>query len=312
MSSHQQHSHDHSAKGATRARLGWTIAIVAAVLIAEVIGAWLSGSLSLLADAGHMFSDLIGLIIALLASIIALRPPTDRRTFGYQRVEVFAALFNGLILLVVAGFVAFEGVSRLIDAASGRGEVEVKSGLMLVIAVVGLVANFVGLLLLRSGAKESINVRGAYLDVFGDLLGSVAVIVAALVIMITGFAGADAIASLVIAAMIVPRSLSLLRDVFHVLSESTPADTNIAEIRQHILTAPGVAAVHDVHVWAITSGSPVFSAHVVVDSDHLDQQSTDALLDKLSHCLSEHYDVSHSTFQLEPASHAAHENQYHD
>jgi cobalt-zinc-cadmium efflux system protein len=298
-------SHDHGHTG-NRNRLLIAIGIVSAVLVVEVVGAWLSGSLSLLADAGHMLSDLAGLIIALMATIVAARPATDRQTFGFRRAEVFGALINGLILVVVAVTVTIGAIGRL---ASGESDVH---GLpMLIVAAIGLVANLGALLLLRPAAGRSINMRGAYLEVFGDLIGSVTVIVAALVILLTGFAPADAIASLLIAAFIVPRAFVLLRDVVRVLSEAAPADTDVAEIRDHILGTRGVVAVHDVHVWAITSGAPVFTAHVVCEPSVFRSGQTGRLLDELSGCLSEHFDVEHSTFQLEPAEHAAHEDELH-
>lgn len=298
-------SHDHG-HSANRNRLLIAIGIVSTVLVVEIVGAWLSGSLALLADAGHMLSDLTGLIVALVATIVAARPATDRQTFGYRRAEVFGALINGLILMVVAVGVAIGAIGRLTG-----GETEVHSGPMLVVAAIGLVANLVALLLLRPAAGHSINMRGAYLEVFGDLIGSITVIVAAIVIMTTGFAPADAIASLLIAAFIVPRAYLLLRDVVHVLSESAPADTDVAQIRDHILGTAGVVAVHDVHVWAITSGAPVFTAHVVVEQEVFRSGSTGRLLDELSGCLAEHFDVEHSTFQLEPAEHAEHEDDFH-
>ena len=294
--------HDHaSASTSNRSRLSIVIGLVATILVVEVVGAWLTGSLALLADAGHMFSDLAGLIIALTATVVAARPATDRQTFGYQRAEVFGALLNGLILLVVAGFVVVGAISRLTAGAPA----EVLAAPMLVVAVVGLLANIVGILLLRPAAAGSINMRGAYLEVLGDALGSVAVIVAAVVILTTGFAQADSIASLVIAAMIVPRALGLLRDVVRVFSESAPADTDVRAIREHLEGTAGVVAVHDVHVWAITSGSHVFSAHIVVEPDLLAAGKSGELLRELSECLSQHFDVEHSTFQLEPADHAA-------
>jgi cobalt-zinc-cadmium efflux system protein len=298
------HNHGHAAN---RNRLLIAIGIVATVLVVEVVGAWLSGSLSLLADAGHMLSDLTGLIVALMATIVAARPPSDRQTFGYQRAEVFGALINGLILLAVAVSVTVGAINRLLSAA----EAEVQSIPMLVVAVIGLVANAAALLLLRPAAGHSINMRGAYLEVLGDLIGSVTVIVAAVVILFTGFVPADAIASLLIAALIVPRAFLLLRDVVRVLSEAAPADTDVAEIRDHIRGTNGVVAVHDVHVWAITSGAPVFTAHVVVAAEIFSSGKTGELLDELSGCLSKHFDVEHSTFQLEPAEHAAHEDELH-
>jgi cobalt-zinc-cadmium efflux system protein len=294
--------HDHaSASARNRTRLILVIALVATVLIVEVVGAWLTGSLALLADAGHMFSDLAGLVIALTATVVAARPATDRHTFGYQRAEVFGALLNGLILLAVAGVVVVGAVGRL---TSGE-HAEVLALPMLLVAVVGLLANVVGIVLLRPAAAGSINMRGAYLEVLGDALASVAVIAAAVVILLTGFAQADAVASLVIAAMIVPRALGLLRDVVRVFSESAPADTDVRAIRDHLEGTAGVVAVHDVHVWAITSGSRVFSAHIVVEPDLLAAGRAGGLLQELSACLSEHFDVEHSTFQLEPADHAS-------
>jgi len=305
-SDHQGHGHDHAAGVTNKTRLVVAICIVAVFLVVEVAGAALSGSLALLADAGHMASDLLGLIVALIAILIAARPATDRQTYGYQRAEVFGALFNGVLLSAVAVFVAVEGVQRLLDPS----EAEVLSTPMLVVAVLGLAANVASLLVLRGGA-DSIGMRGAYLEVLGDLFGSVTAIVAAVVILTTGFAQADAIASLVIAGLIAPRALSLLRDVFHVLSESAPKNMDVEKIRQHILGTDGVVDVHDVHVWAITSGAPVFSAHVVVTAELFARGGTGALLDELSGCLTGHFDVEHSTFQLEPAEHAQHEERFH-
>jgi len=296
------HDHDHPRN---RARLSIAIAIVAVFLVVEIAGSLLAGSLALLADAGHMFSDLLGLIVALVALGIAARPATDRQTFGYQRAEVLGALANGLILLGVALVVAVQGVSRLFEPA------EVLGLPMLLVALVGLLANVAVLLVLRSGAKDSIGMRGAYLEVLGDLFGSIAAITAGVVILLTGFSQADAIASLVIAALIVPRALSLLRDVLRVLTESVPSNMDVADIREHLLGAAGVVDVHDVHVWAITSGAPVFSAHVVVSDELFASGGTGRLLDELGTCLSGHFDVAHSTFQLEPQEHAAHGEHHH-
>lgn len=300
-------AHDHHS-GANRARLSIVLGIVGVVLIIEVVGAILTGSLALLADAGHMFSDTIGLAVALAATVIAARPATDRATFGFQRAEVFGALINGLILLAVAIAVGVQAVVRLAEP----GAVEIQSLPMLIVATLGLLANVAAALILRSQAKTSINMRGAYLEVLGDLLGSLAAIVAAVIILTTGFMPADAIASLAIALMIAPRAALLLRDAVHVLGESVPVDTSVAEIRDHILATPGVVDVHDVHVWAITSGNPVFSAHVVVADEVFARQDTGKLLDELAACLSDHFDVDHSTFQLEPAEHARHEDHVHD
>ncbi|MCS0500584.1 cation diffusion facilitator family transporter [Protaetiibacter mangrovi] len=301
------HGHDHArAAGGNRVRLAIALGITLLVLVAEVVGAVLSGSLALLGDAGHMSSDAIGLAVALAASVVAARPATDRHTFGFQRMEVLAALANGLILVVVAAVVAVEAIGRLTGGAA-----HVDAAPMLVIAVVGLAANVVAFLVLRGGDRRSLNLRGALLEVFGDLLGSIAAIAAAVVILVTGFAAADAIASLVIAALIAPRAFLLLRDVVRVLTESAPRDRDVAQIREHLCEAEGVVAVHDVHIWNITSGAPVFTAHVVVEPGVFERGETHAVLDTLGGCLAEHFDVAHSTFQLEPAGHADHEEHAH-
>lgn len=300
------HDHAHGA-GSNRTRLAIALSIVVAVLVAEIAGALLSGSLALLADAGHMASDAIGLTVALVATVVAARPATDRHTFGFQRVEVLAALVNGVLLAVVAVSVAIEGVRRLLDAA----DAEVKALPLLIIAAVGLVANIVAMLVLRGGDRTSLNMRGAYLEVLGDMLGSIAALAAGVVILLTGFAKADAIASLAIAALILPRAFVLLRDVVRVLTESAPRGTDVEQIREHLLETPGVVAVHDVHVWAITSGQPVFTAHVECDADVFARGETGVMLDKLGECLKGHFDVEHSTFQLEPAGRADSEEHAH-
>lgn len=298
--------HDHAPtgiRGASNKRLlAVSLAITTVVMVVQVVGAILTGSLALLADAAHMFTDAAALVIALIASIVASRPANDRRTFGYQRAEVFGALINGIILIVLSLWVAIEGVRRLLEPA----DVEVAGGLMLVVAVVGLLANAVAMWLLSAAQRSSINVRGAYLEVMGDLLGSVAVIVAAIVILTTGWMPADAIASLAIAAMIVPRAVSLLREVGSVLSESTPKGMQVAEIRRHILSKDGVVDVHDIHVWQLTRGAPVFSAHVIVDEEAIRDGRSGRILGSLQDCLAQHFDVEHSTFQLEPAGHVEH------
>lgn len=300
----QDHAHG---AGGNRTRLAIALAIIAAVLVAEVVGALLSGSLALLADAGHMSSDAIGLAVALIATIVAARPATDRHTFGFQRVEVLAALLNGVLLSVVAVWVAIEAIRRLTTPA----DAEVHALPMLIVAGVGLLANLAAMLVLRGGDRRSLNMRGASLEVFGDLLGSIAALAAGAVILLTGFGQADAIASLLIAALIVPRAFLLLRDVVRVLTESAPRETNVEQIRQHLLETPGVVAVHDVHVWAITSGQPVFTAHVECDEAVFQRGETGAMLEALGDCLKGHFDVEHSTFQLEPAGHADTEEHAH-
>ncbi|UJP10621.1 cation diffusion facilitator family transporter [Microbacterium sp. KUDC0406] len=293
--------HDHAPtdlrSSSNRRLLTISLCLTATVMIVQVIGAILSGSLALLADAAHMFTDSSALVVALIASAVAARPADDRRTFGYQRAEVFGALINAIILIVLMVVVALQGISRLIEP----GEVEVAGPLMLTVAVIGMIANAISMWLLSSAQKHSINVRGAYLEVMGDLIGSVMVIIAAIVIVTTGWMPADAIASLVIAVMILPRAISLLREVFSVLAESAPKGTQVSEIREHLRGYDGVVDVHDVHVWQLTRSAPVFTAHVRVEPDVLMDGRAATLLDEFHTCLSDHFDVEHSTFQLEPA-----------
>jgi cobalt-zinc-cadmium efflux system protein len=303
------HSHSHgisaTGTGKHRKRLIAVLSITLAVVLIQVIGAVISGSLALLADAGHMLSDAAGVFIALLAAWIATRPASDQRTYGYQRAEVLAALANALVLIVISVVIFTEAIRRIGSAP------DVQTDVMFWAAVLGAVANLVSLLILRGAQKESLNVRGAYLEVLGDLLGSFAVIIAAVVIMVTGFQTADTIASMLIAVMIVPRAWHLLRDVVDVLLEATPKGVEVQMIREHILSVEGVVSVHDIHIWTITSGVPVFSAHVVVEDDVLSARGADQVLDKLGTCLGSHFDTEHCTFQLEPESHSEHESRQH-
>ncbi|WP_336643287.1 cation diffusion facilitator family transporter [Microbacterium sp. MMO-113] len=295
--------HDHAPapgglrSASSRRLLAISLTLTATVMIVQVVGALLTGSLALLADAAHMFTDASALVIALIAATVAARPADDRRTFGYQRAEVFGALLNAVILIALATVVAVQGVQRLLNPS----EVEVAGGLMLVVAVVGLVANAVSMWLLSRAQRTNLNVRGAYLEVMGDLLGSLMVIIAAGVILVTGWMPADALASLFIAAMIIPRAFVLLKEVFSVLAESAPKGMAVGEIRTHLLGYDGVVGVHDVHVWQLTRGAPVFTAHVSVRPDLLADGRSAALLSEMQACLADHFDVAHSTFQIEPA-----------
>jgi cobalt-zinc-cadmium efflux system protein len=307
--SRSRHAHDHgsliSAGGRHRGRLLVVLGITAVVLVAEVVGAAVTGSLALLADAGHMLTDVAGILLAVLAVTFAARPASAERTFGYYRLEILAAVVNAVLLGLVAVFVLVEAWHRWFDPN------EVEGGLMLVFAVAGLAANLAGLLVLRSGARESLNVRGAYLEVLGDLLGSAAVIVAAAVIAISGWVRADAVASAAVAGMILPRTWSLLREAVDVLLEATPRNVDLDEVRRHILETPGVIGAHDLHAWTITSGLPVLSVHVVVTDEALADGGAAQVLDQLSDCLAHHFDIEHCTFQLEPAGHADHEFRTH-
>jgi len=302
------HNHDHgvgTAGGRHRRRLVAVLGINAGVLILQVIGGLASGSLALLADAGHMLTDSTGLVVALVAVSLAARPATPSRTFGLQRIEILAALTNGLLLVGVAVWVLIRAVDRWNEPE------HVNSGLMLAVALVGAAANAAGLLILRGGKDESLNLRGAYLEVLGDLMGSAAVVVAALVIMLTGWTRADSVASMIIVLLILPRAWSLLRDVVDVLLEATPKGVDLATVREHIREVHGVVDVHDLHAWTITSGVPVLSAHVVVDEACITEGRSGEVLDRLGECLGDHFDVEHCTFQLEPVGHAEHEGARH-
>jgi cobalt-zinc-cadmium efflux system protein len=295
-------SHDHKlSSAAQRGRLVAVFAITLAVLVVELVGAALSGSLALLADAGHVLADGAGIGLALLAIRFAVRPATPQRTFGYYRLEILAAVVNAVLLFGVAGFVLVEAWRRLAEPP------EVASGLMLAVAAVGLVANGVSMWLLRDGQQRSLNLRGAYLEVWGDLLGSVAVLAAAAVIAVTGFQAADPIASALIGVLILPRTWRLLREAVDVLLEAAPREVDLDEVRRHLLETPGVTDVHDLHVWTITSGLPVLSVHVVLERD----ADAGRVLDGLGDCLAGHFDIEHSTFQLEQPEHRGHEGATH-
>jgi cobalt-zinc-cadmium efflux system protein len=299
------HSHEVTATGEHRRRLIVALVITSVVLIAEVIGGLIAGSLALLADAAHMLTDSTGLILALIAASLATRAATVKRTFGLQRAEVLAALGNALLLVGVAVWVLIKAVDRL------REPVEIEAGLMLVVAAVGVLANLAGLLVLRPAQAKSLNMRGAYLEVLGDLIGSLAVVAAAVVILLTGWMPVDAIVSLLIVVVIIPRAWALLREVVDVLLEATPRGVDLAEVRQHIKRVPGVVDVHDLHAWTITSGVPVLSAHVIVDQACISEGRSGEVLDRLGECLGGHFDVSHCTFQLEPVGHQEHEAAHH-
>ncbi|MFD5661312.1 cation diffusion facilitator family transporter [Streptomyces hirsutus] len=307
MGAGHDHGHAHgahpggTASAAYRGRLRAALAITLGVMVVEIIGGLLADSLALVADAAHMATDALGLGMALLAIHFANRPPSEHRTFGYARAEILAALANCLLLLGVGGYVLYEAIQRFIAPAPTEG------GLTLVFGAIGLVANLVSLTLLMRGQKESLNVRGAFLEVAADAFGSVAVIVSALVVVATGWTAADPVASLVIAVLIVPRAFRLLRETLDVLLEAAPKDVDMAQVRAHILGTQGVEDVHDLHAWTITSGMPVLSAHVVVSSEVLSAIGYEKMLHELQDCLGDHFDVQHCTFQLEPRGHAEHE-----
>jgi cobalt-zinc-cadmium efflux system protein len=306
------HTHGHlhgsgaTVTGSYRRALTVVLLISLGIAIAEVAGAIVTGALVLFADAAHMAADAAGLGLSLLAAWFASRPATARRTFGYARAEILAALANSLLLLAMAGVIFVEAARRLASPPA------VSSGLLIAFGVGALIGNACSLLLLRRGQAESLNVRGAFLEVAADALGAAAVIVTGIIISTTGFTIADPIASLAVGALILPRTWRLLRETVDILLEASPKGIDLDDIRQHMAELPGIREVHDLHVWTITSGLPVFSAHVVVDPEIIERGQSAIMLDQLQDCLRGHFDVDHSTFQLEPAGHADHERPMHD
>jgi len=294
--------HAHASAAATnRRRLVAVLFLTLAILAVEVIGGIAANSLALLADAGHMLTDVAGVGMALLAIWFAGRSPTSGRTYGYLRVEILAAVANAVLLFGVAAFILVEAWRRLSEPP------EVASGLMLAVALVGLAANAGSLFLLRDVQRASLNMRGAYLEVMGDFAGSAAVIVAAIVIALTGWTTADAVASALIGLLILPRTFALLREATDVLLEATPRGIDMNHVRAHILDAPGVVDCHDLHAWTITSGMNVVSAHVILAED----ADAAKALDALCACLSDDFDIEHSTFQLETADRRRFEERSH-
>jgi len=297
------HSHGHATgRAADRARLRIVLAVTASVLVLEVVGWLVTGSLALLADAGHMATDAAAVVLALGASYVATRPAGPRSTFGLHRAEVLAALVNAAVLLVVCAYLGYAGISRL------SSPTEVDAGPMVAFATVGLVANAVSMLVLSRAESGSLNMRGAVNEVLADMIGSLLAVVAGVVIWTTGFTEADAIATLLIAVLILPRSFALLRDATVVLLEIAPKGLDLDDVREHLLEVPGVTDVHDLHAWTITSGIPSLSAHVTVTDACLAQRGVGATLDELCACVAEHFDIHHATFQVEPVTHREHED----
>jgi cobalt-zinc-cadmium efflux system protein len=283
------HHHHADGRQPRQALLG-ALVVSSVFLVVEALGAWWTGSLALAADAGHMFADVGGLALALFASWIATRPPTPAKTYGYQRAEILAALLNSLVLLVLAAAILYEAVQRLRDPHPVPG------GPLLVIGSLGLAANAASAWMLRRHAHDgNLNVRAAYLEVLGDALGSVGVLVAAVVIMLTGWTPIDSLISVAIGLFIVVRTWRLLAQVVNVLLEGTPPHLNVGEIEAAMRSVVGVRRVHELHVWTLTSGRDAMSAHVVVD----DLSESDRLLDELHRVLHARFGVDHTTIQLE-------------
>lgn len=285
-------AHASSAAGQYGRRLKMTLALTATYMAAEIVGGLLTGSLALLADAAHMATDVGGLAFALFAIWIGQRPADSRKTFGYYRAEILAALANGALLFAVAFYILYEAWERF------REPVEVASGAMLAVAGVGLAVNLVGMYLLKAGANESLNVKGAYLEVMGDLLGSVGVLVAAGLIWMTGWNWIDPLFSVVIGLFILPRTWRLLREAVDVLLEGTPREIDLGDVERTLVGQAGVVGAHDLHAWSLTSGKHLVTAHIQVATG----VDRDRVLQDLKAVLREKFGFEHATLEIETSN----------
>ena len=286
---------------AHRRQLLTTLTLTGSVFVAEVVGALVTRSLALLVDAGHMMTDMAVLIASTITAVLMERRPTNRRTWGWSRLEVITAAGGALVLLAVGIYAIVEAVLRL--WSPGRDQVH-QQGLLLFFGLLGLAANVGSILVLASGHKDNLNMRAAYLEVVNDALGSVAVLVSAVVMMITGWAGFDAVAGALIALLMIPRAIKLLASSVSVLLEETPADLDMAKVRKHLEGVPGVLEVHDLHANSVSTGLPQLTAHVVVRQGTTAVES-ERILTSMQRCLRDHFPVSveHTTFQIEPQGH---------
>ena len=298
------HSHSHShgpGAGSDRRYLLTALVLLAAFMLAEVVTAFLSGSLALLSDAVHMLSDVGAIGGALWAMALAARPPAGKWTFGWKRAEILSAAANGITLLVVAGIVTAEAISRLVHPPAVDG------GPVIVVAAAGIAVNVAAAWVLARANRSSLNVQGAFRHVLTDLYGFIGTVIAGIVIVATGFTRADAIASLVVVVLMGKAAWELLRDSGRVLLEAAPEDMDLREVRAHLSGVAHVLGVHDLHAWTVTSGLPALSAHIVIEDGCFHDGHAPRLLDQLQACLAGHFDVEHSTFQFEAAAHAGHE-----
>lgn len=287
---HGGHSHGEASAGARHSkRLAIALGLTLSFMIVEVAGGILAGSLALIADAAHMLTDAGGLALALFAIRIAERPATPRKTFGYLRAEILSALVNAVVLLLLSFYILYEAYQRLLAPA------EILTGPMLVVALIGLAVNVVSMKLLAAGAGESLNVKGAYFEVFSDMLGSLGVILAALIVMLTGWTIADPIVAAGIGLFIVPRTWSLLKQATNILLEGAPVEIDVESVRSRLLDVDGVVAVHDLHVWTLTSGVDSMSGHVVVR----DMRDARRVLSDATKMLTGEFKLAHVTIQVE-------------
>jgi cobalt-zinc-cadmium efflux system protein len=302
MTPEPEHAHAHGpGPDSDRRYLLTALVLLAAFMVGEVITAFLSGSLALLSDAGHMLADVGAIGGSLWAISLAARPPSGKWTYGWKRAEILSAAANGITLLVVAGIVTVEAIGRLIHPPTVDG------GPVIVVAAVGIAVNVAASWVLAKANRSSLNVEGAFRHVLTDLYGFIGTLVAGIIIVTTGVTRADAIASLLVVVLMVKAAWELLRDSGRILLEAAPEDMDVEQVRTHLTEVPHVLAVHDLHAWTVTSGLPALSAHVVIEDDCFNDGHAPQLLDQLQSCLVGHFVVEHSTFQLEAAAHASHE-----
>lgn len=305
------HAHDHGADPARaaqapdfRRRLAIAFALVFGIVIAQGVGAWVTGSLAILVDMVHSLTDSSGLLVALVAATLMVRPPNKKRTWGFRRIEVIAALAQAGLLVGVSVYALVEAVHRW------ENPPQVAAPELLVFGVIGLVLNLAAMLVLSAGRSANLNMRAAFLEVLMDALGTIAVIASAILMMTTGYARADTIAALFIALLIIPRAALLIRETVAVLMEFTPKGLDLDEVRGHMLALDHVKEVHDLHASTVATGLPILSAHVVVESGCFEDGHAPRILDDLQRCVAEHFEVAihHTTFQLEPERHRDHES----
>jgi cobalt-zinc-cadmium efflux system protein len=296
------HSHAHApTRQADRRYLRGALVLISTFMVGEVVAAIAAGSLALLADAGHMLTDAGALGIAIWATRLAERPTTDVWTFGFKRAEILSAAVNGIALLVIAALVTAEAVDRLLHPSAVKGPV------LVVVALIGIAVNLGATWVLAKADRTSLNIAGAFAHLLTDLWAFIGTAIAGVVIVVTGFERADAIASLVIVALMLRAAHLLLRDSGRVLLEAAPSAVDLIDVRLHLLQAPHVTDIHDLHAWVVTSDLPALSAHVVVSDNCFADGHAPQILDALQACLRGHFDVEHSTFQLEPPGHTDHE-----
>lgn len=300
-------SHTHAHAAASTKRLVLALSITVFVLVVEVVGAIISGSLALLADAAHMATDSMGLVIALFASVLMGRPRSDKWTWGFARAEILGAGVQAGLLILLSVVVTWQAILRLFNPET------IEPVPMLIVGVLGLTANVAAMALLFGGRQDSLNLRAAFLEVTSDALGSVAVIIAAIVVLATGWLGADAVASLLISVMIGYRAYIILRQSFEILLEKTPSGLDLTEVRDRFMAYPEVVGVHDMHASQIGTGINVFTAHVVVKDACVEGGRTVKLLHDLQEMLKHDFAVSinHATIQIDDETHASHETLHH-